>query len=238
MEPESSHNKEQLLKQPSPYPNLRAAGRELAVAVETYRDEDPIVLGIAAGGVPAAHEVAKHLEAPFDLVLIRRLLAPEGPGSQLCAINVAGSMIHDDGIKSPATPSSPIEYFMADALAEFERRVQNCRGSRPPLPLNDRTVLLVDCGIRTGLTMKAAIGGLGKLKPKRIIGAVPVTSSEGSAAVADLLDEMVCLLRPEVFGNAGVWYRDFSRPDDAQIGELLETYPQITQITQIKSLDS
>ena len=223
---ESSHKKEQLLKQPSPYPNLRAAGSELAAAVESYRDEDPVVLGIAAGGVPVAHEVAKHLEAPFDLVLIRRLLAPEGPGSQLCAFNLAGSMIHDDGIKAPSRPSSPIEYFLADALAEFERRVQICRRSRPPLALADRTVLLVDCGIRTGLTMKAAIGALRKLKPKRIIGAVPVASSEGSAVVTNLLDEMVCLMRPEVFGNAGVWYRDFSRPDDEQVGQLLETYPQ------------
>jgi predicted phosphoribosyltransferase len=222
MAPESSHNKELLLKQPSPYPNLRAAGRELAVALESYRDEDPIVLGIAAGGVPVAHEVATHLRAPFDLVLIRRLLAPDGPGSQLCAFNVAGSMIHDEGINAPSTPSTPIEYFMADALAEFARRVQICRRSRPAISLNDRTVLLVDCGIRTGLTMKAAIGALRRLKPKRVIGAVPVTSSEASAAIAHLLDEMVCLMRPEVFGNAGVWYRDFSRPDDEQIGELLE----------------
>jgi len=221
MATESSHNQQQLLKQPSPYPDLRAAGRELAVALDPYRDEDPIVLGIAAGGVPVAHEVAKHLEAPFDLVLIRRLLAPEGPGSQLCAFNVAGSMTHDEGIVAPSRPSSPIEYFLADALAEFKLRVQVCRRSCPPLLLKDRTVLLVDCGIRTGLTMKAAIGALRKLKPKSIIGAVPVTSSEGSAVVTHLLDEMVCLMRPEVFGNAGVWYRDFSRPSDEQIGELL-----------------
>jgi putative phosphoribosyl transferase len=225
MAPESSHNKEQLLKQPLPYSNLRAAGRELAVAVESYRDEDPIVLGIATGGIPVAHEVATHLKAPFDLVLIRRLLAPEGPGSQLCAFNVAGSPVLDDGINVTSTPSSPIEYFLADALAEFERRVQLCRRSRAALSLADRTVLLVDCGIRTGLTMKAAIGALRKLKPKRIIGAVPVTSSEGAAAVADLLDEMVCLMRPEIFGNAGVWYRDFSRPADEQIGELLQSEP-------------
>jgi predicted phosphoribosyltransferase len=221
MNPESSHNQEQLLKHPSPYQNLRAAGRELGLAVEPYRKEDPIVLGIAAGGVPVAHEVASHLRAPFDLILIRRLLAPEGPGSQVCAFNVAGSMIHDDGINVPSTPSSPLEYFLADALAEFERRVQLCRRSRPPLALADRTVLLVDCGIRTGLTMKAAVGALRKLEPKRIIGAVPVTSSEGFAVVVDLLDELVCLMRPEVFGNAGVWYRDFSRPDDAQTGKLL-----------------
>jgi putative phosphoribosyl transferase len=221
MAPESSHNQEQLLKQPLPYSNLRAAGHELAVAVESYRDEDPIILGIAAGGVPVAHEVANHLRAQFDLVLIRRLLAPDGPGSQLCAVNVAGSMIHDEGVKVSSEPSSPIEYFMADALAGFAHRVQVCRRSRPPLALDDRTVLLVDCGIRTGLTMKAAIGAVRKLKPKRIIGAVPVTSCEGSAAVADLLEELVCLMQPEVFGNAGVWYRDFSRPDDSEVGELL-----------------
>jgi putative phosphoribosyl transferase len=220
MEAESSHNEPQLLKQAGAYPDLRAAGRELALQLESYRAADPIVLGIALGGVPVAHEVANHLDAPFDLILIRRLLVPNGPGTQLCAVNVAGSLIIEDGIEAPSTPSTPLEYFIADALSKLERRDQTCR-NRPPIELANRTVLLVDCGIRTGLTMKAAAGALRKLNPKRIIAAVPVVSSEGSAAVADLLDETVYLMRPEVFGNAGVWYRDFSRPDDAQVGELL-----------------
>jgi putative phosphoribosyl transferase len=223
MAPESSHNKEQLLKQPTPYPNLRAGGRDLAPKLEAYREANPIVLGIALAGVPVAHEVANHLGAPLDLIIIRRLLVPEGPASQLCAVNVSGSLVIDDGIKVPSTAATPLEYFLSDALAELSSREQTCRRGRPPLTLSERTVILVDCAMRTGLTMKAAIGALRRLQPKRIIGALPVVSSEGVALVSELLDELVYLMRPEVFGNAGVWYRDFSRPDDAHVGEMLDS---------------
>lgn len=188
--------------------------------LESYRDADPIVLGIVLGGVPVAHEVASHLGASLDLIIIRRLLAPDGPGSQLCAVNVAGSLVIDDQITVNPTPSTALEYFIADALSGLDNREKICRNG-PPVELNNRTVLLVDCGIRTGLTMKAAAGALRKLRPKRIIAAVPVVSTEGSAAVAHLLDDTVYLMKPEVFGNAGVWYRDFRRPDDAQVAQLI-----------------
>jgi putative phosphoribosyl transferase len=219
---ESSHKSERFLKQPSQFPSLRAAGRELALRLESYRSSDAIVLGIALGGVPVAHEVATHLKAPLDLILIRRLLAPDGPGSQVCAINIAGSTIVDKGTSVSPAPATPLEHFIADALADLDRREQTCRRGRPPIAVEGRTVILVDCGVRSGLTMKAAIGALRQLRPRRIIGAVPVASPEGYASVVDLVDEMVCLAEREKFGNVAVWYRDFSRPGEEHVGDLLD----------------
>src|SRR4030095_8391851 len=114
-------------KQPTPYPNLRAGGRELAPKLEAYREANPIVLGIALAGVPVAHEVANYLGAPLDLIIIRRLLVPEGPASQLCAMNVSGSLVIDDGIKVPSAASTPLDYFLSDALAELSSRAPPCR---------------------------------------------------------------------------------------------------------------
>ena len=213
-------------REPMRFPNLRAAGRQLAPALDAWRNiSDLLVLGIALGGMPVAREVATHLRAPLDLILIRWLLAPQGPGSMLCAVNVAGTRILDDEINLSNAPSTPVEHFLADAIAGLDRREQICRRKRPRIELSGRTAILVDCAIRTGSTMKAAIGALRKMEPGRVIGAVPVASLEGYAAVVDLFDELVCLAQPKNFGNAGVWYRDFSRPDDDHVGGLLEDLP-------------
>lgn len=218
---ESSHRKAAFLKEPSRFPNLSAAGHALAPQLDVYRAHpDCIVLGIALAGIPVAREIAGYLDAPLDLVIVRRLLAPRGPGSQSCAVNVAGSTVLDEEIIPPSVPSSPLEYFIADGLAELSRREQICRGGRPPIALAARTVILVDCGIRTGSTMAAAARSLRKLQPKQIVGAVPVASPEGLAAVGGLFDELVCLGRPEQFVNAGFWYEDFGRPNDEEVGAL------------------
>jgi putative phosphoribosyl transferase len=221
MKPESSHKRAAPLKQPLPFPDLRSAGRALTPCVENYRDPDAIVLGVALGGVPVAQEVASSLQAPLDLIIIRRLLAPQGPGSQICAVNVAGQTVVDEQLKPRSAPQSPLEHFIVDALAELENRAQICRRGQPPVSIADRTVIVVDCGIRTGLTIKAAIDAVRNLNPKRIIGATPVASPEGYAAIVNLFDEVVCLAQPEKFGNVGLWYRDFRRPGDEQLGALL-----------------
>lgn len=205
------------------YPNLSTAGRELAPRLAAYEnDPDAIVLGIALGGVPIAREIADFLRSPLDLILIRRLLAPEGPGSLLCAVSVAGSLVLDDGIQLTEAPSTPIEYFLADAVAELKQREQVCRRGRAPIDIAGRTVILVDCAIRTGSTIKTSMTALRKMRPGKVVGAVPVASPEGYTAVRDLFDELIVLAQPQKFGNAGVWYRDFSRPDDDHVGELLD----------------
>jgi predicted phosphoribosyltransferase len=218
----SSHNPDDLLKQPKRYPNLRAGGRDLALKLESYRGTpDLVVLGIALGGLLVAHEVATHLDAPLDFVIIRRLLATPEFGSHQSAMSVAGTLLTDDEIKLSDQPSSPIEYFLAEAIGELDERERTCRRGRPPLALAGKNVLLVDCGIRSGSTMTVAIRGLRKAAPKQIIGAVPVASREGFAIIANLCDELICLAQPEQFINAGYWYRDFRRPGDDEVGDLL-----------------
>ncbi len=218
--PESNETRNQV----TPFPDLSSAGRELALKLARYRKGDNVVvLAIVLGGLPVAREVANFLRAPLDLVIIRRLLAPQGPGSQICAVNIGGSMVIDkELIPRPAVPSTPLEHFTNDAIVELSRREQNCRRGRPPTDLSGKAVILVDCGIRSGSTMRAAISALRTRGPARIVAAVPVASFGGHAAIASLADEIVCLARPRPFGHVGLWYKDFTRPGDDRVGEVLE----------------
>jgi putative phosphoribosyl transferase len=223
VDPQSSQNGDESIKPAKPFPDLRSAGRELALQLEKYRRADEVVvLAIVLGGVPVAHEVAKYLCAPLDLVIIRRLLAPQGAGSQVCAVSVSGSMVIDKSLLPlPAVPATPLDHFVADAIAELNQRERICRRGLEPTDLRGRTVILVDCGIRTASTMQAAIGALRTKNPARIIAAVPVTSQGGCIRVTDLCDEFFYLTRPVPFGHVGLWYTDFSRPGDDGVGELL-----------------
>jgi putative phosphoribosyl transferase len=211
----------------APFPNLSSAGRELAATFPRAGiSHDVVVLGIVSAGVPVAVEVAKRLEASLDVIIIRRLLAPRGPGSQAVALNAAGTLVVDGEIgPRPAKPQTPFDYFMEDALNGLARRALVCRGERPPTELAGKSILIVDCGIRTGLTMQAAIGALRTLNPARITAAVPVTSLDGRRVVETLADELIYLAAPEPFGNAGVWYKDFRRLGDDSISQTLRTSP-------------
>jgi putative phosphoribosyl transferase len=222
--PDSSPEGDGTFNQVTPFPDLSSAGRKLALELEPYREKDNVVvLAIVLGGVPVAREVANCLCLPLDLVIIRRLLAPQGPGSQICAVNIGGAMVIDDElIPRPAVPSTPLDHFTNDAIAELTRREQNCRRGRPPTDLAGKTVILVDCGIRSGSTMMAAIRALRTKEPGRIVAAVPVSSFGGHAAIASLADELVCLARPRPFGHVGLWYKDFTRPGDDRVGDVLE----------------
>src|SRR5437660_10082413 len=153
----SSHTEGNSLKPSQRFANLREGGDALAGQLETLGLAADVVLGIALGGLPVAREVATRLDKPLDFVLIRRLFLPEGHDSQVCAVNVAGSLVLDEGINPVTEPSTPIEYFTFDAIAELDRREKLCRRGRPPLTVKDRDMILVDCGIRTGSTMKAAV---------------------------------------------------------------------------------
>ena len=207
----------------APFPNLSSAGGELARAVSRYDIGNVFVLAVVSAGVPVAVEVAKHLKRSLDLITIRRLLAPQGPGSQACAVNVAGNLVVDDAIgPQPPKPETPFDYFREDALNGLASRTRLCRGERHVAELAGKHLLIVDCGIRTALTMQAAIGAARTLNPARITAAVPVTSSEGRAQIEPLVDEFIYLMEPEPFGNAGVWFKDFGRPQDEAISELLD----------------
>jgi putative phosphoribosyl transferase len=121
----------------------------------------------------------------------------------------------------PAKPQTPFDYFLEDALNALALRTKLCRGERPPIELGGKPVLIVDCAMRTGLTMKAAIEAVRTLNPESITAAVPVTSDDGRRVVEPLADELIYLAAPEPFGNAGVWYKDFRRMADDAVSQLL-----------------
>jgi putative phosphoribosyl transferase len=206
----------------APFRNLGAAGIELAEVLSRYVNRDLVVLAILSAGVPPAVKIAQRLDAPLDLIAMRRLLTPQGPGSQAAAVNVAGTLVVDDEIgPRPAKPQTPFDYFVLDALDGLAQRVRVCRGNRPASDLAGKHALIVDCGIRSGLTMQAAIRATRTLNPARITAAVPVTSVEGREVAQTLADEFIYLAAPHPFGNAGVWYKDFSRFTDDSISEVL-----------------
>ena len=132
-------------------------------------------------------------------------------------------MVLDDEITLSDTPSTPLEHFLAEAVAGLTRREQVCRRGHPAHELQGTNVILVDCGIRTGSTMKAALTAIRTLNPRKIVAAVPVASTEGIATTETLADEFVCLARPQTFVNAAFWYRDFTRPADEDVGNFLSS---------------
>ncbi|MCM3905172.1 MAG: hypothetical protein ND866_26045 [Pyrinomonadaceae bacterium] len=211
-------------KHAAEFADLRSAGRNLAEQLLSYLgSEETIVLAIARGGVPVALEVANRLGAPLDTILIRRLLAPRGPGSQICAVNVCGTLVVDQDLALPsAVPKTPLEYFVADALEELTLRERTCRGGRPPLEVARKNVILVDNGIHTGSTLLAAIRALRTMKPSRLVVAVPIAALSSRVVVEEAADDLVCLAWPEPFGHVGLWYANFNVPDEKQIRKMLD----------------
>ncbi|HYH85760.1 MAG TPA: phosphoribosyltransferase family protein [Pyrinomonadaceae bacterium] len=212
------------LRRAARFTDLYSAGRDLASKLGEYAGrEDTVVLALARGGVPVAAEVAKRLRAPLDVVIIRRLLVPRGPDAPVCALSVGGALFLDEELPPrPEMPASALDFFIADALDELARRERICRGARPPVALAGKTVLLIDNGIRTGSTMRAAVRALRASAPARVIAAVPVAAPESRASVEAVADELVCLAFPSPFGHVGIWYADFERPGDEWIRAMLE----------------
>jgi len=211
----------------SQFADLASAGRNLAGLLNNYvGGEETVVVGVARGGVPVALEVANYLGAPLDIILIRRLLAPRGPGSEICAVNVCGTLVIDQGLALPSpVPKTPLEYFVADALEELALREQACRGGRPALEVARKNVVLVDNGIHTGSTVLAATRALRILVPLRLVVAVPVAAGSSRAAVEAAADDLVCLAWPEPLGHVGLWYAKFDVPNEEQIRKMLDHVP-------------
>jgi putative phosphoribosyl transferase len=205
------------------YPDLRSAGRALAESLGAFEGKaGVVVLAPVLGGVPVASEVSRLLRAPLDYVVVRRLLAPGGPGSQICAVSVCGATVLDEELtENPPEPSSPLGLYVSDALEKLALRERICRGGRPAAGLTGKTAVLVDCGVATGMTLAAAIRAVRRAGAARVVAAVPVASREGGRVIESAADEFVCLARPEPFGHVGLWYADFRRPSDEQAAAFL-----------------
>jgi putative phosphoribosyl transferase len=198
------------------------AGIRLAAALERYRSARPLVLGLPRGGVPVAYEVARALGAPLDVWVVRKLGAPGQPELGMGAVSEGGAVFHDRKIIE-AVGASDLDVAMLTAreTAEVERRVRLFRGARPAPPVKDRTVIVVDDGVATGGTTRAALLALRRLEPGRLVLAVPVGARETINSLRAEVDDLVCLHAPENLGAIGAFYVDFRQTSDDEVLELL-----------------
>ncbi len=200
------------------------AGRRLADALAEYADRsDLIVLGLPRGGVPVAFEVARALHAPLDVFVVRKLGVPGFPEYAMGAIASGGvRVLNDEVLAQLDIAAGAIERVAATEAVELERRERAFRGTRPPAVLAGRVVVLVDDGLATGATMRAAVRAVRLQRPQRIIVAVPVGAPDSCRTLAREADELVCLAQPEPFFGVGRWFDDFAQTTDAEVKVLLE----------------
>jgi len=209
------------------------AGRQLAARLTRYADRtDVLVLALPRGGVPVAYEVAKELKAPLDVFLVRKLGVPGHEELAMGAIASGGvRVLNEDIVDYLGIPAEVIDAVAAHEQRELERRARAYRGDRPPPDVKDRVVILIDDGLATGSTMRAAAASLRLQKPGRIVVAVPVSSPETCDQFRSEVDEIVCLITPKHFQGVGLWYENFSQTTDEEVGELLKRATQQQRAT-------
>jgi putative phosphoribosyl transferase len=200
------------------------AGKILGRSLERLSGrDDVVVLGLPRGGVPVALEVARALGAPLDIFVVRKLGVPGHEEYAMGAIASGGVRVLNEGaVRGLSIPEGLIERVAERERRELERRERLYRGARPALDVEGRVAVLVDDGLATGASMRAAIGALRKRDPARIVVAVPVGSAETCAQLRREADEVVCPLVPLNFQAVGLWYDDFSQTTDAEVQAALE----------------
>jgi len=199
------------------------AGKQLAARLADYADRDDVlVLALPRGGVPVAYEVAKALRAPLDIFLVRKLGVPGHEELAMGAIATGGvRILNDDVVDYLRIPGEVIDAVAADELRELERRERAYRGDRPEPDVRGKTIILVDDGLATGSTMRAAASALRQQNPARIVVAVPVSAPQTCNEYRMGVDEIICASTPEPFMGVGQWYRDFSQTTDEEVRKLL-----------------
>lgn len=206
------------------FENRREAGRKLAEKLEHYaKRDDVIALALPRGGVPVAYEVAAALELPLDVLIVRKLGAPGHRELAMGAVASGGVRVVNEAIvASLGVSPAALEATAQEELRELRRRELRYRGERPPLSLAGRTVLLIDDGVATGASMRAALSALQRLEPARIVVAVPTAAKDACQALEQQADEVVCLMTPEPYHAVGAWYREFPQTSDEEVRRLLE----------------
>lgn len=206
------------------FADRRDAGRRLAAALDSFRDTGVLVLALPRGGVPVAYEVARSLNSPLDIVLVRKIGLPGQPEFGLGAV-VNGTKPHtvlnEELVAQIGVSQGYLDSEMQRQLAEIERRRSAYRGDRPSHTVGGRTVIVVDDGIATGSTVRVALQALRRAGAARLVLAVPVAPRETLAELAQEVDEIVCLATPEPFYAVGEHYADFEQTSDEEVVELL-----------------
>jgi putative phosphoribosyl transferase len=206
------------------YRDRTEAGRLLAAELSRYaRRPDVLVLGLPRGGVPVAYEVALALEAPLDVFVVRKLGLPGQEELAVGAIASGGArVLNEEVVRALEIPDEVIDSLAGQEQAELERRERVYRSDRPWPDVHGRVVILVDDGLATGSTMRAAVAALRRQQPARIVVVVPVAAPETCEEFRAIADEIVCLQTPEPFYAVGLWYRDFGQTTDEQVRTLLD----------------
>lgn len=209
-----------------PFDDRRAAGRALAGLLQRYGDRhDVLVLALPRGGVPVAFEVARALGAPLDLFLVRKLGTPGHRELAMGAIASGGvRVLNDDVVRWYGITADDIETVAREEQRELERREAAYREGREPVPVEGRTVILIDDGLATGSTMRAAVQAIRLRNPARVVVAVPVGAPQTCEELSAIADEVVCTRTPEPFAAVGQWYLDFDQTSDEEVRQLLREH--------------
>lgn len=211
-----------------PFRDRTEAGRKLAQALSSYRGQEPVILALPRGGVPVAAEIAMTFDAPLDLVLVRKIGVPIQPELAMGAVVDGGAPIivrNEDVIRSAHIDEAEFKAICDRELAEIERRRQRYLGSRARVDVAGRTAIVVDDGIATGATTRAALRATRMRNPKRLVLAVPVAPTESIAAMREEADDVVCLEEHTFFGAIGLYYRDFRQISDEEVIDALRRFP-------------
>jgi len=209
--------------------NRSVAGRMLATRLKDYaRRKDVLVLALPRGGVPVGYEVAGALGAELDVLIVRKLGVPGQPEYAMGAVASGGAQYLNNEVLNFAKVSPrALQAVLDEERAELTRREKLYRGARPPLEIEGRTVIVVDDGIATGASMRAAVMALRSLHPARIVVAVPVAPASAEEAFRGVADEFVCVQNPAGFYAVGQFYDDFSQTTDAEVRGLLSRNPGV-----------
>jgi putative phosphoribosyl transferase len=203
------------------------AGECLAARLDSYRDTGALVLGIPRGGVPVAAAVARLLEASLDIVVARKLRAPGFRELAIGAVTAnGGQFLNEDIIRELAVSPDYLTEEIAVQMADSARREERFRAGRTPRDLTDRVVIVVDDGLATGATMRAAVRSVRTSQPARLVVAVPVGSAQACTALRQEADEMICLFSPEDFSAVGAYYLHFEPVEDDEVARILHVAHQ------------
>jgi len=219
-----------------PFRDRTEAGRLLAAKLTAYANRpDVIVLALPRGGVPVAYEVARALNAPLDVFLVRKLGVPGYEELAMGAIATGGvRVLNDQLVGGLRIPDYIVDEVAASEQQELTRRERLYRGDRPAPDVRGRTVILVDDGLATGATMLAAVKALRQQQPARIVVAVPTASPETCEQLRAEVDDIICAITPEPFHAVGLWYEDFSQTKDEEVRDLLARSEQVTREIEAK----
>jgi len=211
-----------------PFSNRTEAGRKLAEALAFYKEQHPVILALPRGGAPVAAEIAAALEAPLDLVLVRKIGVPFQPELAMGAVIDGQEPLvvrNEQVIRMAEINESEFDAIRDRELEEIERRRKLYLGNRPHPEVTGQTVIIVDDGIATGATIRVALRAIRMRKPRKLILAVPVAPTQSLDELRTEADEIVCLEDYDDFGAIGLYYSDFRQISDAEVIKLLEQHP-------------